>query len=500
MNTYRHTFKIALMCLLMCMGCVEPTPASTMQVPIQSTKILAPLTQPVPTYSFDLDAGYIEGAQMFDAEKALKHIEYLASDELQGRLVGTPGNKAAGNYIAARFAEYGLQPAGIDGSYFQPFTATVTLNTEQPILTIMHPGSLGRKSTRHTYVAHYEYVPRIAGYIGSGDATGEVVWLGRCNPDDFSTTLAGKIVLCAPLSGPEFGPVVEKALKYKVSGLLIIREDDGPYGRSAYGGFFSSMIDIPAFRVSYSITEDLLADSGYTLDDLDRLAVPTTLVTSVHMSNRFERTETQARNVLAFLPGTDPLLTNEVVIVGAHYDHVGVDPDGTIYNGANDNASGVAVILEIARLWQSQHFHAARSVLFAAWDAEEQGLEGASHYVSNPIYPLDQTVAYINVDCVGVGALMTIYGQNEMVNQLEVSADTFRFTWNSQTDNLADDLPFHNAVIPSAGLMTNPDEYSYYPELHRPEDDVQIIQLDALRMTGILTAHALFAVAGGSGR
>jgi hypothetical protein len=363
MNANRIYFLITLVCLLLLVGCVGPKPESTVPTTIRPTVAPSAATQPEPEYSIDQDTGYMEGAQLFDDAAALAHVEFLASDALQGRLVGTPGNQEAGEYIAARFAEYGLQPVGTDDSYFQPFTATVSLNVEQPILTVFPPPGSSSADGR-TYLTHYEYVPRISMYVGSGDATGRVVWLGKCLPSDFGIHLAGKIILCAPLFGSEFTQAVEKALQYKIGGLLIIREDDGPYTRSGYG--FGELIDMPAFRVSYAITEDLLEGSSYLLDDLDQLAVPTTLATTVHMASAFERKETPARNVLGYLPGTDPQKKDEVVIIGAHYDHVGVDPDGTIYNGTNDNASGVAVILEIARLWQSQGFHPARSVLFAA--------------------------------------------------------------------------------------------------------------------------------------
>jgi Zn-dependent M28 family amino/carboxypeptidase len=118
---------------------------------------------------------------------------------------------------------------------------------------------------------------------------------------------------------------------------------------------------------------------------------------------------------------------------------------------------------------------------------------GATYYVSAPIFPLDRTAAYINVDCVGVGEIVFIYGQNAMVDQLQASAVTFGFATILEPENLADDLPFHNAGIPAAGLMLNPDSSSFYPQLHRPEDDPPIIQRNSLRIIGTLCAHALFA-------
>ena len=104
-----------------------------------------------------------------------------------------------------------------------------------------------------------------------------------------------------------------------------------------------------------------------------------------------------ARNVLGVLPGRDPEFADEVVVISAHYDHLGQSPDGTVWDGANDDASGVAAMLEIARNWQEQGYVPRRTVLFAAWDAEEIGLLGASHFVQRPQYPLENIVGVIQI-------------------------------------------------------------------------------------------------------
>jgi Zn-dependent M28 family amino/carboxypeptidase len=135
----------------------------------------------------------------------------------------------------------------------------------------------------------------------------------------------------------------------------------------------------------------------------------------------------QTTNVLGLWPGSDPVLGQEVILVGAHYDHVGDDPDGLLctaaiagsgaeavqtaceqvegqrYAGANDNASGIGIMLEIARLWQETGYRPKRTILFAAWAAQEIGQVGSQHYVQDPAVPLDQTVAMLQLDAVGGG-------------------------------------------------------------------------------------------------
>lgn len=112
----------------------------------------------------------------------------------------------------------------------------------------------------------------------------------------------------------------------------------------------------------------------------------------------------ETANVLGFLPGSDPELRDEVIILGAHYDHVGDDPGGLAYSGANDNASGVAVLLEIARQWQEAGYQPARSILFAAWGAQEAGQIGAGSYLAQPVLPITNTVGVVVLDAVGGGS------------------------------------------------------------------------------------------------
>ncbi|MCB0239447.1 MAG: M20/M25/M40 family metallo-hydrolase, partial [Anaerolineae bacterium] len=150
------------------------------------------------------------------------------------------------------------------------------------------------------------------------------------------------------------------------------------------------------FLIDPAVVDDLLAGSGYTFDDLSIQFAGLPLETTARLSVALEQQEgVSGRNVLGMLPGSDPAFANEVVIVGGHYDHLGSDPDGelctrtavdttpdcrqidgAVYWGANDNASGIATVLEIARTWHDAGFRPRRSVLFAGWDAEEQGLWG----------------------------------------------------------------------------------------------------------------------------
>jgi Zn-dependent M28 family amino/carboxypeptidase len=169
----------------------------------------------------------------------------------------------------------------------------------------------------------------------------------------------------------------------------------------------------------------------------------------------------QTANVLGLLPGSDPDLAHEVIVLGAHYDHVGDDPPGEQggglrYPGANDDASGVAVLLEIARLWQAAGYQPGRSVLFAAWGAQEPGELGSRYYVDHPLLPLKDTVAMLQLDTVGGGEGYYLEAQGGSAREglllfnLQVADEWVdgRLTLESQWAQ-SDQIPFHEAGVPS---------------------------------------------------
>lgn len=188
------------------------------------------------------------------------------------------------------------------------------------------------------------------------------------------------------------------------------------------------MISIPVLQLSQETYEELLSFLGN--GSIDSESSPQAELSGVFAAVDLPQTSPEQildMNVLGLLPGSDPSLASEVVILGAHYDYVGDDPDywycqegvdpsesarqaglcdivpGQRYPGANDNASGVAVLLEIARNWFEAGYRPSRSVLFAAWASQEPGEVGSSYYLENPLYPLEQTVATIQLDAVGGG-------------------------------------------------------------------------------------------------
>jgi aminopeptidase YwaD len=406
-------------------GWLVPTAmASCLAMGFGPAGFAAPTAAPPPQVTPVVDAGKIQA-----------DIRYLASRELEGRGSGTPGGRKAAAFIAGRFRAIGLQPLGAGGSYFQPFhfTAGVRLGQENA-LTLQRRAGKG---------AGLERLPVRQGFMPlafsrNGTASGSLVFAGygisapRIKYDDYAgLNVRGKIVV-ALRESPEgddlkskfapFAPLRSKAMTAREKGAVGILFVTGPLtdaredlGVFRYDASFSDS-GIGAAVVHRAPVEALLrAASGRALANLQLKiahAGPQSFPISgarATLTTEVEREERETANVLGLLPGSDPTLRDEVVLIGAHYDHLGYGGEGSlarsrapqIHYGADDNASGTSGVMELAAYFAAQPRRPARSLLFACFSGEELGLLGSSFYVKHPPVPLARTVAMINMDMVG---------------------------------------------------------------------------------------------------
>ena len=228
------------------------------------------------------------------------------------------------------------------------------------------------------------------------------------------------------------------------------------------------------------------ASGAYLKTEIKRIGIPGGMNNGLY----FQSFRYEYRNVLAYLEGSDDRLKHEVIIVGGHYDHVGYGnrtnsygPYGQIHNGADDNASGVAVILEMMEAFTLQEQRPRRSILFAFWDAEERGLYGSKHWIQNPTVPLNNVVFTVNADMVGRlrPGKFGLFGWRsaKRIRRLfsEANSDAefdVDFTWDMQPDS--DHWPFYERAIPSLMLHTGK-----HDDYHRPSDDVDKINYQGMR-------------------
>jgi hypothetical protein len=374
---------------------------------------------------------------------------FFAGDSLRGRLTDTEENRAAADFIRSRFERMGLKGAGPNGSFFQTYNL-MTATLPAPTLSSNTLLVLGAEGASRSLRAGQEFYPHR--FSASGSATGAVVFAGfgisapHLGYDDYQGGVKGKVVLAldhepgerdpnSPFDGvvtSEPSTVWRKALAAQEHGavaMLFVSDvhnhpgaanfeaqargywpEKPPHLLSYTLATWADRIHIPVAQISPAAVESLIAGSGKTLEQLARasetahgtapLVLPESRVT---VNTAVDRHTVPDRNVVALLEGSDPRLKSEWVIVSAHYDHNGADAT-QIFNGADDNGSGVVALIEIAEAYAlaaKEGHRPKRSILFASWNSEERGLLGAWAYTEQPLAPLNTIAAVLNMDMIG---------------------------------------------------------------------------------------------------
>jgi hypothetical protein len=365
------------------------------------------------------------------AARVQADVAFLASDDFQGRRAGTVEGDRAAAWVADQFRKIGLAPAGVNGTWMQPFDFIdgVDLGSKNRLET-----AAGAKKA---WTAGNDFRP--LAFSAAGLAEGDVVFAGYgivakdLGYDDYAgLDVKDKLVLVlrySPDGDDEksaFSPFA--ALRFKAAvarekGAKAMLVAAGPLTKDVADDLIALRTDaafsdagIVAVSVRRPVAEALLAGSGRTLETaqkaIDDAKKPASFaVSGARASLNVDVTPRRARasNVLGLLKGADPGKSAEIVIVGAHYDHLGLGGSTSlasasgpqIHHGADDNASGVAAILEMARDLAARRATLPRSVLFISFAAEELGTLGSLHFTKNPTVPWEAVVAMFNLDMVG---------------------------------------------------------------------------------------------------
>jgi Zn-dependent M28 family amino/carboxypeptidase len=364
------------------------------------------------------------------------HLRFLSSDLLEGRAPATRGGRLATQYVAAVFQSLGLEPAGADSSYFQPVALVGML--PQPSLRWGRTGAAAALAYRDDFVAWAERPEADVSaeaevvFVGYGIRAPEWQW------DDYKgVDVRGKILLML-VNDPglvdstvfdgktltyygRWTYKLEEGARQGAAGVMLVHTtESATYPWDVVRGSWSveqlklDQPQSPSLAVAGWVTEsrarDALAGAGYPLDSLSRAAarrdfrpVPTGIQATVRVTSALRRV--QSENVVARLRGNDPRVAGQVVLFTSHWDHKGIGPavrGDSIYNGAEDNASGLAAMLEAAHALAHATPRPRRSILFVATTAEESGLLGSEAYVQRPLVPLAQTAAVLNLDVTNV--------------------------------------------------------------------------------------------------
>lgn len=461
-------------------------------------------------------------AEEIREESLRENLSILASDALEGRETGKRGQKMAAAFIKAYFQELGL--AGpVNGDFFQP----VSLYTSKP-------GEIYLKAGDNKF-SNFEDVV----YYGSASTNGEenvpLVFAGQGRPEDFDQLqVEGKAVAIFVKTVEHFRAPVALAKERKAK-LILLYSDDPEAFKQLMGQFKSYMsagvlsLDKPGngqgtgvFFTAPSVVPKLLNVSAEKLAkaadaDVKKKALAKVKNGTLQYKVGMEVDELRTENVLGYLEGTDK--KDELLILTAHYDHIGLEDAATtgdrINNGADDDGSGTVTVLELAKAFTQAKKDGngpRRSILFMTVTGEEKGLLGSDYYTRNPIFPLDQTVVNLNIDMVGrrdpqhkdsapyvyvIGSdklSSALHGLSESVNKARTNL-VFDYTYNDQNhpERLyyrSDHWNFAKNNIPIIFYFDG-----IHEDYHQPSDEVDKIEFDLLKKRAEVVFYTAWEIA-----
>lgn len=454
-----------------------------------------------------------------------KHVYHLASDELEGRRAGTEGALKAAHYIANEFISYGLLPhPDADHishweDYLQPFEfgAGVEMGEDNNLSLTIADESMDFEVGKDFQTLPFSSADSVAGEIifaGFGISAKEE------NYDDYDgVLLEGKIALIfqgSPDIQDPHGILNRFATpRYKTiaareagaSGLIIISQPGDEETQLMRLGTDRNPATsgLPVINITTQVADKLLENSGYTSSSLYNKLLESRYPNSFNLNNIQAGIQTDlhtitavCNNVIGYLPGNHPDKKNEVVVIGAHYDHLGRGGQGSmapneeaIHYGADDNASGTAGLLELAQKFAANGNKPDRSMLFIAFGAEEIGLIGSNYYVENPYIPNERTTAMINLDMIGNlrNRELIIFGVGsspvwESLIESVPGNENFEIRTNPDGLGPSDHASFYRKNIPVLFFHTG-----LHGDYHRPSDTADKINYEGLEQIADYVYH-----------
>lgn len=475
------------------------------------------------------DTTAIRFAETIKAADMEKHLSILASDSLEGRETGTRGQKMAADYIMNHFKQLGLEAGGPDTggpggeSYYQPFElekrswGTVYLKKDKDIFTnfedVIYYGSANvprEKELEAVFVGHgFE-----EDYEGL-DVKGKAVVIFNSEDNDWRKKLktakekgAAAYIITSGGDKGEFNRTVANARMFIDRPRLGFKNDNADKGGTIF--FFTApetaaeLLDTRLKRL-----ERLMEKKEKGKKKALRRVKPSTI--SLLTERNVETVKTE--NVLGFMPGTD--LKEELLVITSHYDHLGMNAEGEIFNGADDDGSGTTTVLEIAEAFakaKEAGHGPRRSILFMTVTGEEKGLLGSEYYTNNPVYPLEQTVTNLNIDMVGrvdkihegKGEYVYLIGSDKLSQELHDLSERVNttysgldldYSYNSETDPnryyyRSDHYNFAKNNVPVIFYFNGT-----HDDYHKSSDTVEKIHFEHMQNRGKLVFHTAWELA-----
>jgi aminopeptidase YwaD len=490
----------------------------------------------LPLLASDKEPDVLEPMSAITEDGAREAMKVLTSADFEGRRAGTEGARKAAAFLAKEFEKAGLKPGGPDGSWLQP-------------VTVPRPARAGKNNSLRIVgeKKNFDLEPlkdfAPLGFSATGVASGPVFFAGYglsasdLGWDDFEGADAkGKVVLVlrhAPggkwqekFGGREgrerqsFRAKVVAAQNAGATALLVVTDpanmENGDPLAFLAGGDEGEAVHIPCVHVKSRVGLALVALAGKTLkgvqDEMNRTGAPVRFdipKARVEIETDVVSGTTECANVVGLLEGADPELCSECVVIGGHYDHLGFGDigalggkPGQVYPGADDNASGVVAIVEVAKAFGASPFRPRRSIVFVAFTGEEVGLIGSEAYARQPRFPVAKTVAMIDLDMVGrvKNNRMTVMGVGSgdaFKALLEDAGKEAKLDLNLAMASYpgSDHTPFHNRKIPSLFFCSG-----VHPDYHRPTDTGDKVNYEGLAKTARVVFLAAARLASMDGR
>ena len=477
----------------------------------------APSAQPeVVASGNNYSASTSRAAGTIMAGQIQEHIDYLASDELAGRDTPSPGLELAAEYLVGALEGAGLAPAGDAGTYLQrfPYTRTAMVAADRRVAYSGPSGARDLDFGGDYYVIPGQQVAENAAVVfggAAGQPAGGLAQVAR-----------GSVVVFTADGNPVVGTGEALLGAFQVAAqsgatamVLLLDETNTPdsildMANGIQGA--GPATPLPIVGLSQTRSSELFEAAGLDLPAL-RESPPANAVTlegiTMTVAAPFEVSEHSPPNVVAMLQGSDPVLQNEYIVYSAHFDHIGVglsDETGdSIYNGADDDASGTSVLLATAAAFASMDEPPSRSVLFLAVSGEEKGLLGSKYFSENPTVPLDGIIMNINLDMVGRNHPDTVIGVGRQYTNLGALTDQileehpdlgFTVIEDPKPEEQAffrsDHLHFVNKDIPAI-FFTTWDHEDY----HQPSDEADLIDSEKAARIAKMVFYLGASIAGG---
>lgn len=451
-------------------------------------------------------------------EIMMKNIRFFAADSLNGRFPGSAGYFKAARFAAENFKSYGLR-SPYNQEYFQELLIEYNEFTGPVKLEWIRQGK-----PLASYILGSDFIFR--GFSGSGSFTAPLVFCGyglvlpELNYDDYKDAdVKGKWVI-AFKQNPSWASKTKgvndmltriranHAAANGAKGLILVSQPNVRNPQKPIGSIMEgSGVHLPGFPVIHAdigIVNKWLENSNINLailqSAIDSLKQPIHIYISdsVHVEVQTEYLpEKKSVNIIGIMEGSDEYLKNEYIVIGAHLDHVGRQSESVYFPGANDNASGSAAVMELARVFCNAEKKPARSIIFVLFTSEEQGLTGSEFFVEHPPVPLENIKAMLNLDCIGHGDSIQVGGglSSPQLWNIALNCDSCRsklMISQSWSGGGADAQAFYDKNIPTLYFAS---KYSY-THLHLPSDTPETLNPSLLREITRLVYCTAFNIAG----